>query len=79
MRNVENLRWSLFQSPDQSLQQFSTRLDERLEETIQAPRKGIVSVLKKWKEAECSTNEELMGVEDMQEGISKLLDALKAT
>jgi hypothetical protein len=79
IRNVENLRWALYQSLDQSLQKFSARLDERLEETIHATRKGIVSVLGKRKEAEYSTNEEIIRFEDTQEGISKLLDALKAT
>jgi hypothetical protein len=79
IRNVENLRWALYQSLDQSLQQFSARLDERLEETIQATRAGIVSVLAKRKEAEYRTSEEILRSEETKGEISKLLDALKAT
>lgn len=77
IRNVENLRWALYQSLDQSLQQFSARLDERLEETLLTTRKGIVSVLEKRKATEANTAEDVTRFEAIGEHITRLLEGLK--
>jgi hypothetical protein len=78
IRNVENLRWALYQSLDQSLQQFSARLDDRLEETILATRKGILSVLEKRKDAEYSSKEDVARCAAAQDDLAKLLAALES-
>lgn len=44
-RNVENLRWAIFQSIDQTFQRFSIALDERLAATIEATHGAVRAAL----------------------------------
>ncbi len=77
VRNVENLRWALYQGLDQSLGLFSVQLEGALEKTITTTQGGIHSVLLQRKAAESSTDGEVARFEELRARVEGKLEAAR--
>ena len=77
VRNVENLRWALYQGLDQSLGQFNAQLEGSLEKAITTTQGGIASVVVKRKATEFSQNEEVARFDGLRERVEGKLEAAR--
>jgi hypothetical protein len=77
IRNVENLRWSLYQSLDETLRRFSANLDERLAATLQVTREGMVLALEKRKDQASSIQEDVIRLGGMATQLGQLQSTLR--
>ena len=76
LANVENLRWSLFQSIDDTFRRFSTTLAERLRETKAATQEAIRAAAERRRNQGETISQELSRLETAVgelEGLQKIL------
>ena len=75
--NVENLRWAIYQSLDQTFLRFGSSLDDRLHATIQATRGAIQAALTKRREHSEAVAGELADLAAAEMEISRIKTALE--
>ena len=75
--NVENLRWPVYQSLDQTFRRFGADLDQRLADTISATHGAIQAALARRKEHAESVAEEKTRLESAVAGLSELQAGLR--
>ncbi|MBN2224072.1 MAG: dynamin family protein [Deltaproteobacteria bacterium] len=77
IRNVENLRWPLVQSLDNAFRNFSSDLDDRLEETIAATYGAIQSTTRRRKEQSESVSAQIEKYESVTSNLTAIREKLK--
>jgi hypothetical protein len=76
VQNVENLRWSIYQSVDNTFVQFGSVLDERLADTIAATHGAIQTALHKHQGQVESVSEEIARLESVEKKMEVLETAI---
>ena len=72
LSNVENLRWSLFQSIDDTFRRFSTTLAERLRETKAATQEAMRAAAERRRNQGETISRELSRLETAVQTLEKL-------
>ncbi len=76
IRNAENLRWSLYQSLDETLRRFSASLDEQLAASLRVTRQCMVLALEKRKDKASSIQDDVAQLEGLAAQVERLRSAL---
>ncbi len=76
IRNMENLRWSLFQTIDKEFRSFSNMLDEQYKETVNVLHGATSAVMKKRKEHTSGIREEAERLQNRSKEIKKILEKI---
>jgi hypothetical protein len=79
VRNVENLRWSIYLSLDQALSGFGAGLDERLADTITATHGAIAAALAKRRQAAQAASEDISALEGCAAQLTRIATAMRTT
>ncbi len=79
VRNVENLRWSIYLSLDQALSGFGAGLDERLADTIAATHGAIAAALAKRRQAAQAASEDISALECCAAQLTRISTAMRIT
>ncbi len=76
--NVENLRWSIFQSIDRSFRQFQRLLEENFDNTLAATYGAVKSSIIKKKELGEKVEEELKRIKNVKREIDSLINDISS-
>ena len=76
IRNVENLRWAIYQSLDQTFTRFGSSLDERLAATIEATHGAIRAAIDRRRQQSEAVSPEVSRLETAVDGLAQVQAAL---
>lgn len=77
--NVENLRWAIFQSVDQTITRFGSSLDKRLSETVEATHGAIRAAMNLRRSQSEATAKEASQLEAAETELKRLHDSLEGS
>lgn len=72
VQNVENIRWPIYQSIDQTFMHFGSELDDRLRDTLEATHGAIKATLSRRKSHEAETVQSLKMFRDANEQLVRI-------
>ncbi len=75
--NVENLRWSIFQSIQTSFRQFGSRMDETFNATLHATKGAMDAAVKKRGEKEKGAEDEIRRIRELIAEIGEISEKLQ--
>lgn len=78
VRNVENLRWSVYLSLDEALSRFGACLDERLTDTINATHGAIAAALAERRQVQQDVTDEINGLQICEAQLVKVAAEMRA-
>jgi GTPase SAR1 family protein/uncharacterized protein YukE len=78
VRNVENLRWSIYLSLDQALSRFGAGLDERLTDTINATHGAIAAASAKRRQAAQAATQDINTLERCVAQLTEIATAMRS-
>ncbi len=76
LRNVENLRWALYQSINDSFRHFGSELDARLRETRAATKDAITAAMRQRQERGAAVDQEIKRLESAGDRIAAFISDL---